>query len=208
MSAPRILWRAFQEVRLKGYAYIWANLAFVALCLPVFTAPAALSALFRVSYEAQTSPSTADLALFWQNFKANIGRGVVWGVAHGVFAFINFSNLISYANADDPLWSALRFVWIGSAFVWFGVVLYTWPLYYSMAQPNLWISTRNALVMVLQNPLSTLMILIVLGMISVLSTLLVATWLLLTFGIIAAVGTAAVLWHVGQPDIIPELTEG
>ena len=52
---------------------------------------------------------------------------------------------------------------------------------------------RNALVMVLRNPLFTLALLIVIALLAALSTLLVAAWLLLTWGAISAIANAAVL---------------
>lgn len=191
------IWRGLNDVRIKGYSYIWSNIAFVVCSLPLVTMPAAWSALCRVSHEAQTSPSNADLDLFWQTFKANIWRGMGWGLAHGLFALVNFSNLIAYADASGMV-AALRLVWLAAGVVWLAVALYTWPFYYEMATPTLWGATRNALVMVLQNPFFTLIILMVVGFMVWLSTVLVALWLVLTFSVITAISTAAVLGELAK----------
>lgn len=189
----RAAWRGLANFRLAGYAYIWTNLAFVALCLPVITAPAAYSALMRVGHLAHTSPPDADLAAFWETFRANLRRALPWGLGNALFAVINFNNLIAYAPFSSPLVLALETVWIVAAVVWLGMLLYTWPIYYEMQQPTVRGAMRNALVMVLQNPLFTLALLIVIALLAAVSTLLVAAWLLLTWGAISAIANAAVL---------------
>lgn len=189
----RAAWRGLANFRLAGYAYIWTNLAFVALCLPVITAPAAYSALMRVGHLAHTSPPDADLAAFWETFRANLRRALPWGLGNALFAVINFNNLIAYAPFSSPLVLALETLWIVAAVVWLGMLLYTWPIYYEMQQPTVRGAMRNALVMVLQNPLFTLVLLIVIALLAAISTLLVAAWLLLTWGAISAIANAAVL---------------
>lgn len=189
----RAAWRGLTNLRQAGYAYVWTNLAFVALCLPVITAPAAYSALMRVGHLAHTSPSDADLAAFWVTFRANLRRALPWGVGNALFAVVNFNNLFAYAPLDSPLVLALETVWVVAAVVWLGMLLYTWPIYYEMQQPTVRGAMRNALVMVLRNPLFTLALLIVIALLAALSTLLVAAWLLLTWGAISAIANAAVL---------------
>ena len=185
--------RGLSNFRLAGYSYIWTNLAFVALCLPVITAPAAYSALMRVGHLAHTSPPDADLAAFWETFRANLRRALPWGLGNALFAVINFNNLIAYAPFSSPLVLALETLWIVAAVVWLGMLLYTWPIYYEMQQPTVRGAMRNALVMVLQNPLFTLALLVVIALLAAISTLLVAAWLLLTWGAISAIANAAVL---------------
>src|SRR5690606_40367795 len=63
----------------------WANLAFVALSLPLITLPAAYSALQRVGHLAHTDPSEANLSAFWETFRANLIRALPWGLANALF---------------------------------------------------------------------------------------------------------------------------
>ena len=65
----RAVWRGLGNFRNLGYAYIWANLAFVALSLPLITLPAAYSALQRVGHLAHTDPSEANLSAFWETVR-------------------------------------------------------------------------------------------------------------------------------------------
>jgi uncharacterized membrane protein YesL len=189
----RVIWRGLNSVRIQGYSYIWANLAFFFLCLPVVTMPAAVSALFRVGYVAHTEPHDSDLSLFWDTFRENLWRALPWGLAHAAFAIVNFTNLLSYADTPGLLAGGLRLVWIGSGMVWLGIVLYTWPIYYAMENPSLLQATRNAFIMVVRNPFFTVIILAGLLLLAVISTILVAAWVLLTWGTISAIANAAVL---------------
>ena len=193
IAGLRVLLRGLNSVRLNGYAYIWANIAFIALSLPVITMPAAYSALVKVAHIAQTEPSEADLATFWETFRANLLRSLPWGIANVIFAYISFSNLTAYNDADGTLVSVLRIFWYASLIIWAGTLLYTWSIFYEMEHPHLWTALKNALIMIFYNPIFTLTILAGIVVISVISTALVALWMLLTFSTIAAVGTAAVL---------------
>lgn len=193
LTALRALRQGFGNFRNSGYAYIWSNLAFVALSLPVITAPAAYSALMRVGHLAYTDPSEADLAAFWDTFKLNLFRALPWGLFMAAFGVVNANNLIAYGHIDKPLVMALQSVWLVAAVIWVGLLLFTWPIYYEMDQPGVGGAMRNALVMILQNPLFTLTMLIAIALLAVVSTVLFASWLLLTFGAISALANAAVL---------------
>lgn len=189
----RVAWRALGNLRYNGYAYVWANLAFVALSLPVITMPAAWSALCRVGYLAHTDPSEADLGAFWQTFRRNLWRALPWGLGAALFGYVNLSNLLAYSEADGALITGLMAVWFLAGIAWIGTLLFTWPIYYEMAEPSVWGATRNALIMVLSNPLMVLTLLVILVVVAAVSTVLIAAWLLLTFGLIAAIANAAVL---------------
>lgn len=192
LDGLRALIDGLNSLRHQGYTYVWANLAFVALSLPLITAPAALSALFCVGHAARTQPHEADLALFWEVFRANLWRTLPWGILHACFVVVNFTNLITYWNAPG-IFQVLRLAWMGATVVWFGVFLYTWPIYYEMRQPSLVGATRNALLMVIQNPFFTITILIGVVLLAVVSTVLIASWVVLTWGAISSIANAAVL---------------
>lgn len=192
-SGLRSVLHGLNSVRLNGYAYIWANLAFVALSLPVITLPAAYRALFRMGHHAQTDPSEADLALFWETFRADFGKSLLWGAAHVLYGYITVTNLRTYADQEGTAVTLLRLTWLAGAFLWLGALTYTWPIYYEMEQPSLLSATRNAVIMTLRNPFFTLMVLLCILLLALISTVLVATWILLTFGAISAVANAAVL---------------
>ena len=187
----RVLWQALLDMRDRGYGYIWANLLFVGLCLPVFTAPAAFSALMYLGYMRYNKTPETELEAFWSTLRQNIWRGLRWGSAHFIFLIIHVSNMISYANRDG-IYEILYSFWILITIIWVGVVFYTWPLYYSMETSNLIGATRNAIVMVFQNPFFTMLIIIYMVLAAILSTVFVVAWILLTWGFFSAISNAAV----------------
>jgi uncharacterized membrane protein YesL len=189
----RAVLRGLNSVRWNGYAYIWANLAFLALCLPIVTLPAAFSALFKVAHTSQTDPSEADLMLFWETFKENFWRATLWGVVNVLIGAINISNLLVYQDAEGTGFIFLRVAWLMATFLWLGSLIYTWGIFFEMEEPSMWGAVRNALLMTITNPIFTLTVLACLTLLAVLSTVLAAMWVVLTFGVIAAVANAAVL---------------
>lgn len=184
--------RGLNNLRHQGYAYIWANVLFIVLSLPIITLPAAFSALMRMGHTAHTQPHESDIGLMWETFRSNLWRALPWGLAHLAFAVINFANLRTYGGESGTIIVILRCVWIGAGAMWLGVLLYTWPIYYEMDQPTLVGATRNALMMVAQNPFFTITVVAGIILLIILSTILVAAWMLLTFGAIAAIANAAV----------------
>jgi uncharacterized membrane protein YesL len=197
-------WRGFRHLNHRGYIYIWANLLWVLLSLPIVTAPAAWAGLIKMSHIAYTERH-ADLADFWDGFKENLRRGLVMTALNIVVVGINISNLAAYQNQSGLLFLALRWLWIVALLVWFTLQLYMWPLLYQMKQPNLRGAMRNAVIMMLFNPGFTIGLWIGIAVIIVFSTVLVGAWLLLTGGLLAAIATGAVLDRLALSGLSPVL---
>ena len=183
-------WRGLRQLQFQGYVYIWANLLWIALSLPIVTAPAAWAGLIRLSYHAQRTPS-ADFKQFWLGFRENLGRGSLLAFINLIVIGVNVVNLVAYRDADGLIIAA-RGVWITALVAWFMIQFYAWPLFYSMEQPSLRGAFRNATVMILLNPLFTLALLLLIVLLIVVSMLLPAAWLLLTGGALASIATNAV----------------
>jgi uncharacterized membrane protein YesL len=194
LAGLRAVLRGLNDVRQQGYIYIWANLAFVALSLPLVTMPAAYAALCRVAHQTQTEPRSPEpLELFWETFKSLLWTALPWGLAMAGSAFIILSNMFAYADVPGVPVQALRMTWLLGMILWMALLLFTWPIYYEMAEPNVWGAARNAAVMVLRNPLFTAAVIVIVLFLVVVSTLAIVAWLLLSFGAVAAIGSAAVI---------------
>lgn len=188
----RVWLEAISDVRLRGFQYIWANLAFVVCSLPLLTLPAAFAALMHTVYRIQTSPQGAEMSDFLDTFRAQLWRALPWGLAYAGFFALNAANLWSYGAAQGPVAGTLRALWLSGGFVALNLLLYTWPFYFEMAQPSLLGATRNALVLLLHNPGFSLSLLIGCLLIIGLSSLLSALWVLLSFAALASVANSAV----------------
>src|SRR5690606_38825710 len=140
------------DVRRQGYIYIWANMAFVVLSLPLVTLPAAYAALVKVAYDAQTEPRASEpLAQIWEAFRARLRDGTLWGACMAFALFVIVTNIVAYAPYQGLAVQALRVSWLAGLVAWTGLFLFTWPMYEEMAAPTLWGATRNAAVLMLRN---------------------------------------------------------
>lgn len=202
IAALRVLWRSLQHLNHRGYLYIWANVAAVVCALPIVTAPAAWAGLVRLSMLAHRQPS-ADLGDFRTGFVENLRRGLVLGVLNVVVVGVNVTNLTAYGHRDDLVSILLRSVWMLTLVLWLSVQLYVWPIFYQMEQPTLGGALRNALVMVVRNPLFTLVLWLGILVVVLLSTAFFVAWLLLSVSVLAVIVTGAVLNRLDVPVYDP-----
>lgn len=191
IEGAQVLWRAFRQVNQRGYVYIWANILWFILSLPLITAPAAWGALVYLSRQMQLTP-TSNLSDFWQAFRENLWRGAGLALVNLIVIVINISNLLAYRDVSGPFILLLRGVWLLTLAIWLMLQFYAWPLFYEMNEPRLLGALRNAGVMLLRNPLFSLTLLAGICLIVTLSSVLFVAWFLLTGGVLAALATTAV----------------
>lgn len=183
--------RGLQHLQHRGYQYIWANVFWIVLSLPLITAPAAFAGLARFSYLAHRQ-ATVSMDEFWQGFRENIRRGALIGVLNVVVVVVNVGNLLAYQTSDGAGVVVLRVIWLVALIGWFAVQLYVWPLLYAMEQPSLKGAYRNAGVMLLLNPLFTLGVWLVCAVVIGFSAAFPVAWILLTGSTLAAIANSAV----------------
>jgi uncharacterized membrane protein YesL len=192
VGAWRVWRRTLGFIQYNGYVMVWACICAAGLSVPIVTLPAAWAGLVRLAYTAQTTP-TANLHDFWAGFREHLGRGVILALLNIVIVGINLVNFLSYSGQTSVISYVLRGVWIVVLIVWFSIQLYLFPFWYEMAAPTLGGAMRNAAIMVLANPMFTLLLWVGIIPLAALSTYFIALWLLLTPGILAVLGTVAVL---------------
>ncbi len=192
LAGFRAAWRGLRHFNHRGYIYVWGNILWVVLSLPVITAPAAWAALVKMSFLTQTTPS-GSVGDMWEAFRAYLRQGVIMGVVNIILVGVTVYNLAAYWNDNDTVFVVLRGLWFLILAVWLMVQFYMWPLYFAMKQPSLGGALRNAVVMVLLNPGFTLTVWIVVVLLVIVSTGFFVPLLLLTGGALACIATAAVL---------------
>ncbi|MCU0512575.1 MAG: hypothetical protein MUE40_08375 [Anaerolineae bacterium] len=192
MAIVRVYWKALRHLHLRGYLYVWVNVAWLVLTLPIITAPAAMSGLFHLCFVAQTQPQ-ASLNDFWVGFRARPGRDALLGLLSLLVIVVNLTNLEAYRTLAGLPGVALNLIWWVAIFLWLSVVLYDRVLVEEMAQPTLGGGLRNAALMLLQNPLFTLGVWVGIFIICVVSTILFPLWFLLAGSSVGILLTTAVL---------------
>lgn len=191
LTGLRAAWRGLGHLNRRGYIYVWANVLWAVMTLPVITAPAAWAGLVRLSYVAHRQPSVG-LDDFWAGFRQNLGRSLPISLANILIVGISISNLVSYASETGAGMVALRSVWILSLTLWLVVQYFAWCFFYAMRQPTFVGALRNAAVMLLHNPMFCGGVLLGAVVVAALSTALPAAWFLITGGALAAIANSAV----------------
>jgi len=206
MAVISVYWRAFKHLNHRGYIYVWANILWILLTLPIVTAPAAWAGLVYMSHRAQTRPQVT-LQVFWEGFRLHLWHSLPMGIVTVVILIVNFSNL--WMTRFELGWqiALFRLIWFSIPILWLSTQLYMWSIYDEMEEPSVWGAWRNAVLMVFRNPFFTLGIwfgIVLIGLISVVFTPL---WMLLTgslFAIIASQMTLNRLNNAGYKN--PEHT--
>ncbi len=192
LAAFNLCRRTVSHLNHRGYIYVWANILWFLLTLPIITAPAAWAGLVNLSRQAYLN-RTATLDDFWVGFRMNLWRGALMAVINIVVIGLNLFNLGAYSNATDFTTLTLRSVWWLTLVIWIVVQLYMWPLFYELKQPTLLGALRNAFVMALLNPMFTIVLTLVVALLAAVSTFLFPAWVVLTGSALAALSTGAVL---------------
>lgn len=192
LAALKLLRRTVSHLNHRGNIYVWANVLWFLLSLPIITAPAAWAGLVNLSRQLYLN-KTATLEDFWVGFRMNLKRGALMAIINLVVIGINLFNLGTYVYSLDFVTVALRTVWWLTLVLWITVQFYMWPMFYELKKPTLREALRNALVMVLLNPLFTIVLMIVVALLAAISTFLFPAWVLLTGSALAALATGAVL---------------
>ena len=184
-------WRGLRHFLAQGWIYIWANLFWVALSLPIVTAPAAWAGLCHFSYHALRQP-TSSFSTIWDGFRIHWKGGIFVALLGIGLVIATFINLLGFNQEPSVAAAVLRMIWFFVLIAWFGIQLYAFPLLPAMKEPALAGGYRNAGVMFLRHPFYTLGLWLFCTPIIIISFILPAAWLLVTGGLLSAIGTVAV----------------
>lgn len=194
----RVWRRAWRHLNHRGYLYIWGNVLWALLSLPLITAPLAWAALCFLSYQSYRSYSVT-LDDFWLTFRTYWRQGLSFGLINLLILLVNGSNLLVYGTASE--W--IRLVWALTLALWLLVQLFMWPFFFHMARPTWWGALRNAGVLLLLNPLFALTVGLGALLVVAFSMAFPVAWVLLTGSALATLANAAVesrLEAAGHPD--------
>jgi uncharacterized membrane protein YesL len=186
----------------QSYQYIWANVLWAVLSLPLVTSSAAWAGLCRMIWRAQRRP-TAELSDVWEGFRAHWRGGLVVSLIGLLVVVVNLVNLLGYQRAPGALAQAGRFIWVLTIVAWFGIQLYAFPLLAAMQEPKLLGAYRNAVVMFVRNPLFSFGLLVTCLPLIVLTALFPVALFMLSGAAAASIGSVAVMDRLVAAGIIP-----
>ena len=201
MRVLHFYWQSIKHLNHRGYIYVWANLLWIALTLLIITAPAAWAGLMILAHRSHTRLQV-NLDDFWDGFKRYFWRATLNGILTLLVFVVNLSNLITYTPVD---WfgNLIAMVWFLALIIWIGIQLYLWILIEEMERPSLFQAYRNAFIMVIRNPVFTLILIIVVMLVMIISVTLPPLLILLmgsAMAILAAGGALDCLDQAGYTN--------
>jgi uncharacterized membrane protein YesL len=186
-TASRLFWRHLGML-------VAANILWLLLSLPIVTWPAATAGLFylvrRVVQEELDAPAQdARLGDFWDGFRQHWRRSILLTVIDLVGLGVIAVALVFYGGStDEPLrWLVGPIGLIGLA--WITAQLYVYPLLLERAGSRPWEIMREALLVAIGYPLSSLSLLVTVIVLTIAAVALAGPVLFVYFSAIAMLQT-------------------
>ena len=188
-TAAAVFWRHLGML-------VVANILWLLLSLPIITWPAATAGLFHlvrrvVQEELEASPRDANLSDFWDGFRRYWLRSSVLSAIDLAGAGVIAVALVFYGgSAQEPLrWLIGPIGLVGLA--WITAQLYVYPLLLQRPGSRPWEIMREALLMALGYPLSSLSLLVTVLVLLIAAVALAGPVLFVFFSAIAMLQTVA-----------------
>lgn len=171
------------------------NLCWILLCLPVITAGAATTGLYRGCLGMIRETGEKPWRLFFREFRSSFCRStVLWLILLGALALIG-ADLMIFSLWPLPGKPFLLLIFLLSLLFWLVIASYTFPLT-AQFENTLWGTLKNAAIFGFGHPLVSLVI-VLLNALPVIMLLLSPTvfwrffifWVLLGFGVVAYVNS-------------------
>jgi uncharacterized membrane protein YesL len=187
-----------------------ANVLWLLLSLPIVTWPAATAGLFHlvrrvVQEELDASPRDASLSDFWDGFRQYWLRSSVLSAIDLACGGVIVVALVFYGgHTQEPLrWLVGPIGLVG--LVWITAQLYVYPLLLQRPGSRPWEIMREALMMALGYPLSSLSLLVTVLVLLIAAVALAGPVLFVFFSAIAMLQTVALRQIViqrGEPGLV------
>ncbi len=102
-----------------------------------------------------------------------------------------FVNILFYANRPEPLLPLLALFFVVLLAYWLAAQIYVFPILVALKQPGVIAALKTAAMMAFANPLFSVLILVIAGLLTVLSVVLAILLLIVWPGIVVMLGTHA-----------------
>ena len=199
----RVFWEAAKDAWEEMFLLALMNIVTALLLLPVVTFPPALAGLWSV----------ANLVVQ--------GKGIAWSDYFGGFrryfkkalglALINILvlatlliNIYFYVPGNAPfkisenLSFLIRAFWVSATFLWLALQMYPLALLIEQEDQRLRVALRNAAVLLFAHPGFSLVLVVLILIVSAISVVIPALWVLVTLGFLAVLCNKAVR-HLLEP---------
>jgi hypothetical protein len=145
----------------------------------------------------------ADSGFFWEGLRYQIRRGYLLFLAClGIPAAIAF-NFVWYFNSQG-WWQIISVIWLWLFLFSLMAGQYVFPLFWQQDEPNVWLAIRNALLLALQNPLYSFLMLLFQLILLLISVALTLPLILLAPALLALTGNYALTGLLQEMGLAPQ----
>ncbi len=178
---------SLKEAYLAIFELITINLLWVALSLPIVTAPAAAAGLYYANNQlAHEKPTTWHT--FFEGFRMYWQVGLRWFLVNIVVLPVLGYNIWFYGlsgQVSPPLATWMAGLFLVLTILWLVLGMYIFPLLLEQERPLIGKALRNSIVMVLRQPRVAAGLFFGLALLVALSTLLQVPWVLFSASLMA-----------------------
>ncbi len=197
VDAFRVVVKTFKDIWGEMFNLVLMNV-FTLLCLVVvIPGPPALMGLYAVCNRIAN-----DYAVSWEHyfaaFRQHFRKGWLYAIAASVVTALIVLNFWWYgATFGDEVWVQwVRGAWLAAAFFWLVVNFYVFAFYMEQQDRRWRVALRNSALVAGANPLFTLTLLVIVGILMLLSLAITPLFVLLGLSIWAMFGSEAVVNRV------------
>ncbi len=155
--AISLWWREF-------VLFLFFNVMWLVLQIPIVTGPPATAAMYVVARRA-ADHELIDPLHGWLALRAMFAPAWKWGVVNLLIVIPTVANFYLYQNASGIGWTVLRLVWGMLAVLWFAMNLFYWPFWLAQSDQRVVNTFRNSAVLVLKAPLFALTLAVICALI-------------------------------------------
>jgi uncharacterized membrane protein YesL len=174
------------------------NLLWLALTLPLVTAPPAAAGLYYATNQL-AHEKEANWQDFFDGFRRYFWLSWRWMLVNLLAAALVFANYLFYGRLQAQWSSAVQGVFLGLLLLWVMLQLYTFPLLLEQAEQRVLTALRNSLVLYLRRPGFALgMAFFLMAALFLLTRFAWPTWLVVTAGLSAYLSNRATIYLVAD----------
>lgn len=140
----------------------WANqvlvsLAMIIASLTIVLLPAALFGVYQETLDLVHNTRTG-ISGWWKGFKQSFLKSLLWGLVNLIVALVLLTNLWFYYNSEGAVAPILVIVTIIMLIFWLVWQFYSLACFFLQEQASLKLAWKNGFIVILKNPLYTLII--------------------------------------------------
>jgi hypothetical protein len=199
----KILWGGLLNAYDAAFSIVLTNIYFVVLSIPIVTLPLAVAGLYYTNFQIANGESV-DWKTFFVGIKQCWWSGIRWTLGNVVVMYSLVFYYLILAVREELWATALLGLDLGILGFWVIIQFLLFPMMLMQEKQAYFLALRNTLVFILHWPGFSFTFLITIIFLVVVSLFVEPLWILLSFGLIAFLGSYAVYFRI-ESDRHPEL---